>query len=118
MNGGPKQCLAGFNVCTEELNIQSVGYKSGDLSQTTYRSADPMESDRKAGAARRLSHCQLDHEGKRPLTPDQYVAIKKQEAIALVMAKFNQWLNKRLDIISWLVSTVLRFISRVALTYL
>lgn len=101
VNGGPKQCLAGFNVCTEELNIQSVGYKSGDLSQTTYRSADPMESDRKAGAARRLSHCQLDHEGKRPLTPDQYVAIKKQEAIALVMAKFNQWLNKRLDIISY-----------------
>ncbi|XDG03555.1 hypothetical protein ABKA04_003170 [Annulohypoxylon sp. FPYF3050] len=62
VNGSPKQCLAGFNVCTEELNIQSVGYKSGDLSQTTYRSADPMESDRKAGAARRLSHCQLDHE--------------------------------------------------------
>ena len=33
----------------------------------------------------------------------QLVAIKKQEAIALVMAKFNQWFNKRLEIISWSV---------------
>ena len=63
-----------------------------------------MESDRKAGAARTSSHCQLDNnEGKRALTPDQLVAIKKQEAIALVMAKFNQWFNKRLEIISWSV---------------
>ncbi|KAI2471522.1 hypothetical protein F4781DRAFT_440155 [Annulohypoxylon bovei var. microspora] len=101
VNGGSKRCLADFSVCTEELNIQNDGYKRGDISQNKCRSADPMESDRKAGAARRLSHCQLDHEGKRGLTPDQYVAIKKQEAVALVMAKFNQWFNKRLEIISW-----------------
>ncbi|KAI1214277.1 uncharacterized protein F4807DRAFT_455919 [Annulohypoxylon truncatum] len=100
VDGGSEQCLADFDVCTEELNIQKDGYKPGDLSHKKRRSADPMESDRKAGAARRPSHCQLDHEGKRALTPDQYVAIKKQEAIALVMAKFNQWFDKRLEIIS------------------
>ncbi|KAI1106440.1 hypothetical protein F4804DRAFT_340457 [Jackrogersella minutella] len=103
IEGGPKQCLAELIVCKEELNVQNDGYKLGDTSKKQRRPSDPMESERKAGAARRLSHCQLDHEGERGLTPDQYVAIKKQEAVALVMAKFNQWFNKRLEIISWLI---------------
>ncbi|KAI0882634.1 uncharacterized protein GGS22DRAFT_191224 [Annulohypoxylon maeteangense] len=117
VDGDSKQCLFDFNVCTEELNIQNDGYKPGDLSHKKRRSADPMESDRKAGAARRPSHCQRDYDGKRALTPDQYVAIKKQEAIALVMAKFNQWFNKRLEIISWLYVTsshIMHFFSKYA----
>ncbi|KAI1453522.1 hypothetical protein F4805DRAFT_461708 [Annulohypoxylon moriforme] len=109
VNGDSKQCLADFDVCTEELNIQNDGYKPGDLSQKKRRLADPMESDRKAGAARRLSHCQLDSEGEGALTPDQYVAIKKKEAVALVMAKFNQWFNKRLEIISCMSHLLILF---------
>ncbi|KAI0827245.1 hypothetical protein F5Y06DRAFT_308654 [Hypoxylon sp. FL0890] len=100
INTGSEQCLSGFSVCTEELNTRNDGFKSGDLSQKQPRSAGSMESERKAGAARRLSHCQPDHEGERGLTPDQYVAIKKQAAVALVMARFNQWFDKRLAIIS------------------
>ncbi|KAI6084245.1 hypothetical protein F4821DRAFT_243298 [Hypoxylon rubiginosum] len=92
LNGGFEQCLAEFQTRTEYLNSKNDGYKPVDLS---------MESKRTAGAAQQSGHCQLNHEGERRLTPDQYVAIKKQEAIELVMAKFNRWLDKRLAIISY-----------------
>ncbi|KAI1410060.1 hypothetical protein F5Y13DRAFT_202682 [Hypoxylon sp. FL1857] len=62
INRGSVQCLSEFSVCTEELNIRNDGIKPGDLSQKQPRSAGPMESERNAGAARRLSHCQLNHE--------------------------------------------------------
>ncbi|KAI1780799.1 hypothetical protein F4818DRAFT_435996 [Hypoxylon cercidicola] len=94
LNGGFEQCLAGFRLRKEDLNSKNDGYKPGDSS---------MDSKRKTGAAQRLGHCQLNHEGERRLTPDQYVAIKKQEAVELVMAQFNRWFDKRLAIISWLV---------------
>ncbi|KAF3070443.1 putative udp-glucoronosyl and udp-glucosyl transferase family protein [Daldinia childiae] len=59
-----------------------------------------MEGEKQTRAARELSHCQLNHGSERGLTPDQYVAIKRQEGVELVMAKFNRWLDKRLAIIS------------------
>ncbi|KAI1135739.1 hypothetical protein F5Y05DRAFT_421139 [Hypoxylon sp. FL0543] len=62
INEGSEQCLSGFSACTEELDTRNDGFKLGDLSQKQHRSAGPMESEKKAGAARRLSHCQLDHE--------------------------------------------------------
>ncbi|OTA53673.1 hypothetical protein K449DRAFT_206165 [Hypoxylon sp. EC38] len=100
VNKGHEQCLSESSVRTEELNTSSDGFKPGDLSQKQHRSVAPMDSERKAGAARQLSHCQRNHEGEIGLTPDQYVAIKKREAVALVMARFNQWFDKRLAIIS------------------
>ncbi|KAI1389110.1 uncharacterized protein F4822DRAFT_404991 [Hypoxylon trugodes] len=101
INEIPKRCLTESNVCMVELNTQNDGTKLGEISQEQSKSAGPMDSERKASAAQGLSHCQLDHKGERKLTPDQYVAIKKQEAVALVMAHFNRWLNKRLEIISY-----------------
>ncbi|OTB04062.1 hypothetical protein M426DRAFT_321159 [Hypoxylon sp. CI-4A] len=99
-NKGSEQCLADFSVYTEDINTNDR-YKLGDSLQKQLRTAGHMEGEKKAGAARRLSHSQLHQEGERGLTPDQFVAIKKQEAVALVMARFNQWFDKRLAIISY-----------------
>ncbi|KAI1374864.1 hypothetical protein F4677DRAFT_447131 [Hypoxylon crocopeplum] len=57
----PEQCLAELSVCKEDLNTQKVGSELWDLPQQHLRSAGPMESERKAGAAQRFSHCQLNH---------------------------------------------------------
>ncbi|KAI1762554.1 hypothetical protein GGR53DRAFT_521585 [Hypoxylon sp. FL1150] len=92
LNGGFEQCLAEVGARTEYFNSTDDGYKPVDSS---------MDNKRTAGAAQQSGHCQLNHEGERRLTPDQYVAIKKQQAIELVMATFNRWLDKRLAIISW-----------------
>ncbi|KAL7623804.1 hypothetical protein AAE478_005357 [Parahypoxylon ruwenzoriense] len=107
LSQGTERCLIEVSVCKEELITQKDGSNSGEISKKqTGTAADPMESNRKAGAARQPSHCQLDHNSERTLTPDQYVAIKKQEAVALVMARFNRWFDKRLAVISWLYVTM------------
>ncbi|KAI0133433.1 hypothetical protein F4776DRAFT_664190 [Hypoxylon sp. NC0597] len=62
IKNGFEQCLSEFSVRTEESKKRSDGFKPGDLSQKQHRSVAPMDSERKAGAARQLSHCQLDHE--------------------------------------------------------
>ncbi|KAI1471137.1 uncharacterized protein F4812DRAFT_467345 [Daldinia caldariorum] len=96
-----EKCLGELSVYREEISIHHEGYHTGELSQQDSRAVGLMEGEKQARAARELSHCQLNHESERGLTPDQYVAIKKQEAVAIVMAKFNRWFDKKLAIISW-----------------
>ncbi|KAI8956951.1 hypothetical protein F5Y11DRAFT_353089 [Daldinia sp. FL1419] len=100
VNIGPEKCLSEHNVYREFLSIQQEGYNPGELLQHRPSAAGLMEGDKQTRAARDLSNCQLNHGSERGLTPDQYVAIKKQEAVDLVMAKFNRWFDKRLAIIS------------------
>ncbi|KAH9988127.1 hypothetical protein F4779DRAFT_632307 [Xylariaceae sp. FL0662B] len=92
---GSERCLAELSVRKEEPNTQNDGHKLREIS------VDPMESNGRASAARRPSHCQRDQKGDRGLTPDQFAARKKQEAVAIVMAAFNKWFDKRLQIISY-----------------
>ncbi|KAI1084664.1 hypothetical protein F5B20DRAFT_216429 [Whalleya microplaca] len=93
---GSELCLAKCSARKEETTTQNEGSKLGDLS------VDPMESNKKASAAaRQSSHCDRDHKGVRGLTPDQFAARKKQEAVAVVMAAFHKWFDKRLQIISY-----------------
>ncbi|KAI0384618.1 hypothetical protein F5Y04DRAFT_247348 [Hypomontagnella monticulosa] len=102
VNRGRETCQAEPSVHTEELRTSKAGSKFGDSTLEQPKSAGLMEGEKKAGAAKRPSHCRLNHEGDRGLlTPDQYVAIKRKEAVALVMARFQQWFDKRLAIISY-----------------
>ncbi|KAI2779247.1 hypothetical protein F4815DRAFT_500576 [Daldinia loculata] len=100
VNLDPEKCLGELSVYRKEFSIQHEGYNPGESSQKRSRVAGLMEGEKQTRAARELSHCRLNHESERGLTPDQYVAIKRQEGVALVMAKFNRWLDKRLAIIS------------------
>ncbi|KAI0181686.1 hypothetical protein GGR52DRAFT_567907 [Hypoxylon sp. FL1284] len=52
LNGSSEQCLAKLGIRTEYYKLNNGRYKPGDLS---------MESKRKAGAAQRPGHRQLDH---------------------------------------------------------
>ncbi|KAI2616313.1 hypothetical protein GGR54DRAFT_641739 [Hypoxylon sp. NC1633] len=110
VKSGAKQCVADHSACTEDSNTQNDGLQPGDLSQKQPRSADHMEGERKAGAAHRSSRCQPNHENRRGLTPEQYVAIKRQEVVAIVMAYFNRWLDKRLAVISCMSNCVVSIV--------
>ncbi|KAI0479438.1 hypothetical protein GGR56DRAFT_635030 [Xylariaceae sp. FL0804] len=72
-------------------------------SPSSTRYLDPMESKKKASAAKRHSHRHAEQEVERKESPERYLAIKKQQAVAYVMACFNNWLDKRLAIISYAV---------------
>ncbi|OTB16406.1 hypothetical protein K445DRAFT_366364 [Daldinia sp. EC12] len=98
-----EKCLRELSVYREEFSIHHEGYNSGESPQQLSRVAGLMEGKKQARAARELSHSRLNHGSERGLTPDQYVAIKKQEAVNIVMAKFNRWFDKKLAIMSWLV---------------
>ncbi|CAJ2512044.1 Uu.00g076690.m01.CDS01 [Anthostomella pinea] len=95
---GSEPCLTDL----DELNTVHDGSKTGGQSnRRSTTPVDPMESNNKASAARRSSHCPRDKKGERKQTPEQYVALKRQEAVERVMAAFNKWLDKRLAIISY-----------------
>ncbi|KAI1799059.1 hypothetical protein F4811DRAFT_565896 [Daldinia bambusicola] len=101
---GTETCLGEFSVYKEEISIYHEGHSPGESPQQHSRAVGLMEGEKQARAAREFSHCQLNHGSERGLTPDQYVAIKKQEAVDIVMAKFNRWFDKKLSIISWSAS--------------
>lgn len=63
-----------------------------------------MEKNRGASAVLRSSHCQRNDIDS-GLTPEQFLETKKAEGVARVMAEFNTWLDKRLDVITYAYET-------------
>lgn len=97
-------CLKVFDVNGETLNSAQEGFATGTVLTWDHRLVDPMEKNRKASAASRSSHCQRN-ETEHSLTPEQYLERKKAEGVALVMAEFNKWLDKRLAVITYAYET-------------
>ncbi|KAK7756446.1 hypothetical protein SLS62_001672 [Diatrype stigma] len=63
-----------------------------------------MEKNKRASADSRSSHCQRN-DTDNGLTPEQFLEKKKAEGVALVMAEFKTWLDKRLDVITYAYET-------------
>ncbi|KAI0602337.1 hypothetical protein F4775DRAFT_237042 [Biscogniauxia sp. FL1348] len=59
---------------------------------------DPMESNKQLNASSRSSHCHRTPRGgdSRLQTPEQYITLKKKEAVARLMAAFNKWLDEKI----------------------
>lgn len=62
-----------------------------------------MERDKAAIAAQRSKSGRENREGERRLTPEEYIAHRKQLAVEKVMSGFQRWLDKRLAIISYTI---------------
>lgn len=100
-------CLNVFDVNRETLNPAQEGFATGTPSTRLPWdpvSVDPMEKNRRASAASRSSHCQRN-EIENGLTPEQFLKKKKAEGVALVMAAFNKWLDKKLAVASYAYET-------------
>ncbi len=100
-------CLGAFNVNKETLNLAQGGFATGTLSTRLpqdQKSVDPMEKAGRASAASQYGHCQ-HNEKNNDLTPEQFLEKKKKESVALQMAVFNKWLDKRLAVITYAYET-------------
>ncbi|ETS77484.1 hypothetical protein PFICI_11358 [Pestalotiopsis fici W106-1] len=59
-----------------------------------------MEKQKSATAAKKTASRQSDSKGHNIRPPNQYIAVKRQEAIEAVMSAFNMWLHKQLSVVS------------------
>lgn len=60
-----------------------------------------MERHGKASASKKSNNHHSTQRGDRGPTPEEYIAVKKREAVEAVMTVFNKWLDKRLSVISY-----------------
>lgn len=99
---GTEVCAAEFKASDAALN--SRGSESGQRQQHTsqnFGSIDSMEKGRTSGAAHKSSKGKSSSKGERAsLSPEQYLVIKRQEAVEKVMAAFNKKLADELAIIT------------------
>ncbi|KAK6824722.1 hypothetical protein PG987_012216 [Apiospora arundinis] len=101
---GTEVCAAEFKASDAALN--SLGSESGQRQQHTSQnigSIDSMEKGRTSGAAHKSSKGKSSSgkgEQQRALSPEQYLVIKRQEAVDKVMAAFNRRLADELAIIT------------------
>ncbi|KAI1340029.1 hypothetical protein F5Y15DRAFT_61951 [Xylariaceae sp. FL0016] len=103
---GNGRCLGESDVDKEDLKPRHDGKTQGnrlDRYPSTISQVDPMEKNKTASDARQSSRSHREHQGEKNQTPEQYLAIKKQEAIESVMASFNKWLDKRFQCISYTI---------------
>ncbi|KAK5632467.1 hypothetical protein RRF57_008181 [Xylaria bambusicola] len=100
--GGP--CLREIGVCKDNLDQVYVGRDQGSSSGLA-RNTDSMERNKGAIATQRSENGREDREGERRLTPEEYIARRKQIAVEKVMSGFQRWLDKRLAIISYTIET-------------
>ncbi|KAH9885965.1 hypothetical protein F4778DRAFT_759862, partial [Xylariomycetidae sp. FL2044] len=97
---GFEPCPRGFEGRREPLKQDRERSKPKDTSFQQPSQIDRMDKQVKASAARAPRHSQTE-QSERGRTPDQYLALKKQEAIERFMAAFNEWLEKRLAIVNY-----------------
>ncbi|KAK8107350.1 uncharacterized protein PG998_009363 [Apiospora kogelbergensis] len=102
---GTEVCAAEFKASDAALN--SLGSESGQRQQQTSQnigSIDSMEKGRTSGAAHKSSKGKSSsskgEQQQRALSPEQYLVIKRQEAVEKVMAAFNRRLADELAIIT------------------
>ncbi|KAI5926030.1 hypothetical protein F4810DRAFT_657142 [Camillea tinctor] len=97
---GSKPWLDEFDVNQREPNSEN-GKATREDHLNRYPDigpADPMERNKQSNTSSRSSHChQTEREGDGQLrTPEQYITLKKKEAVARLMAAFNTWLDKKI----------------------
>ncbi|KAK8086565.1 hypothetical protein PG994_001539 [Apiospora phragmitis] len=99
---GTEVCAAEFKASDAALN--SLGSESGQRQQHTPQNLGPidsMEKGRTSGAAHKSSKGKSNSKGERAsLSPEQYLVIKRQEAVEKVMAAFTKKLADELAIIT------------------
>ncbi|KAK8134384.1 Protein kinase domain-containing protein, partial [Apiospora sp. TS-2023a] len=100
---GTEVCAAEFKA-SDDAALNSLGSESGQRQQHTsqnFGSIDSMEKGRTSGAAHKSSKGKSSSKGERAsLSPEQYLVIKRQEAVEKVMAAFNKKLADELAIIT------------------
>ncbi|KAI0025151.1 hypothetical protein F4780DRAFT_415498 [Xylariomycetidae sp. FL0641] len=70
--------------------------------QTDNKIVESMEYNKKASVSRRSSHRhRSSSKGETKHPPEQFIALKKKEAVQRVMAVFQKWLDKQLAIITY-----------------
>jgi hypothetical protein len=96
------RCMTRSYVNEKAPTSNPSGLRSREPQQKEgHQNSDLMDKHRKASAARQSSHCQRDRKRNSGQTPEQYLALKKKEAVARVMDDFNRWLDKRLAVITY-----------------
>ncbi|KAI1819198.1 hypothetical protein F4861DRAFT_547082 [Xylaria intraflava] len=98
--GGPD--LRESDVCEKSSNKACAG-RAQDISsgRALAKNTDSMEVNKVMIASARSGNDRDDPEVARRLTPEEYIAYKKEVAIEKVMAAFQRWLDKKLAIISY-----------------
>ncbi|KAI0533498.1 hypothetical protein GGR58DRAFT_110192 [Xylaria digitata] len=100
--GGP--CLREIDVCKENQSQAYVGRDQGNsYDRGIARNTDSMERNKGAIASQRSRKGRQDQDGGRSLTAEEYIAYRRKIAVERVMAEFQRWLDKRLEIISYTI---------------
>ncbi|GAP83642.1 putative udp-glucoronosyl and udp-glucosyl transferase family protein [Rosellinia necatrix] len=103
-HGGP--CPRESDICKEASNQAYVGKDQGSSSDCGLaENTDSMEQKKEVIGTQRSINGRQDRVGERTLTIEEYIAHRRRVAIAKLMVKFQNWLDKRLAIISYTIQT-------------
>ncbi|KAI1506680.1 hypothetical protein F5X99DRAFT_423300 [Biscogniauxia marginata] len=100
---GSESCLKEFNTHPGNSNTDHGRSNQREHSnrQPAIGPVDPMESNKKASGVSQSSHCQKTRKGGESTlqAPEQYISLKKKEAVARLMAAFNKWFDNQITAI-------------------